>query len=248
MGVKTEMTYSRAISHEELRERLAKLVKGPVLGASDPAYEESRRVFNAMIERRPAAILKCSCAEDIAHAVTLAREYELPISIKGGGHSVAGNAVCEDGLMLDMSSMNRISVDPERGLAVARFIVPRALGVNDLRYPLVPFEREAEAAGGSVEHPHAFRDDLLAYAVARYQSNIESSHFPPACASAIGSHTARCAQDTVVRSRSTRTLSGVIFEITLRQQWLSQRIGRCQRRAAGSQPGAQVTDAQARPC
>jgi FAD/FMN-containing dehydrogenase len=118
-GVKTEMTNSRTMPHAELRDRLAKLVKGPVLVAGDPAYEESRRVFNAMIERRPAAIVKCSCAEDIAHAVTLAQEYELPISIKGGGHSVAGNAVCEDGLMLDMSSMNRISVDPERGLAVA---------------------------------------------------------------------------------------------------------------------------------
>ena len=95
------------------------LVKGPVLGAGDPAYEESRRVFNAMIERRPAAIVRCSCAEDVARGVTAAREYDLPISVKGGGHSVAGNAVCEDGLMLDMSSMKRISVDPERGLAVA---------------------------------------------------------------------------------------------------------------------------------
>jgi len=90
-----------------------------VLGAGDPAYEESRRVFNAMIERRPAAILRCSCAEDVAHGVTVAREYGLPISVKGGGHSVAGNAVCEDGLMLDMSGMKRISVDPERGLTVA---------------------------------------------------------------------------------------------------------------------------------
>ena len=113
------MANSRTISPGTLRERLAKLVKGPVLGAGDPAYEESRHVFNAMIERRPAAILKCSCAEDVAHGVTVAREYNLPISIKGGGHSVAGNAVCEDGLMLDMSEMKRISVDPERGIAVA---------------------------------------------------------------------------------------------------------------------------------
>jgi len=117
--VKREMANSGTISHGELRERLARLVKGPVLGAGDPAYEESRRVFNAMIERRPAAILRCSCAEDVACGVTVAREYDLPLSVKGGGHSVAGNAVCEDGLMLDMSSMKRISVDPERGLAVA---------------------------------------------------------------------------------------------------------------------------------
>src|SRR5262249_42515705 len=114
-----QMANSKTITNGELRERLAKLVKGPVLGAGDPAYEESRRVFNAMIERRPAAILKCSSAEDVAHGVTAAREFNLPISIKGGGHSVAGNAVCEDGLMLDMSSMKRISVDTERDLAVA---------------------------------------------------------------------------------------------------------------------------------
>jgi len=113
------MANSRITSHRELRERLAKLVKGPVLGPDDPAYEESRRVFNAMIDRRPAAILKCSCAEDVARGVTVAREYDLPLSVRGGGHSVAGNAVCEDGLMLDMSSMKRISVDPDRGRAIA---------------------------------------------------------------------------------------------------------------------------------
>lgn len=113
------MANSRTLSHGELRDRLARLVKGPVLGADDPAYEESRRVFNAMIDRRPAAIVRCACADDVAEAVTVAREYGLPISVKGGGHSVAGNAVCEDGLMLDMSSMKRISVDPERRLAVA---------------------------------------------------------------------------------------------------------------------------------
>jgi hypothetical protein len=66
------MANSRTTSHRELRERLAKLVKGPVLGPDDPAYEESRRVFNAMIDRRPAAILKCSCAEDVARGVTVA--------------------------------------------------------------------------------------------------------------------------------------------------------------------------------
>jgi FAD/FMN-containing dehydrogenase len=103
----------------ELRERLAKLARGPVLAAGDPRYEESRRVFNAMIDRRPAAILACSGPEDVVQGVTVAREHDLPISIKGGGHSVAGNAVGEDGLMLDMSSMKAISVDPERRLAVA---------------------------------------------------------------------------------------------------------------------------------
>src|SRR5215469_12572506 len=118
-GGMREVVNSRVTSHGKLLERLGGLVTGPVLGAGDPAYEESRRVFNAMIDRRPAAILKCSCAEDVVHGVMAAREYDLPLSIKGGGHSVAGNAVCDGGLMLDMSSMKRISVDPGRGLAVA---------------------------------------------------------------------------------------------------------------------------------
>jgi FAD/FMN-containing dehydrogenase len=102
-----------------LREQLAKLVKGRVLGAGDPDYEQSRRVFNAMIDRRPAVIIKCSGAEDVAHGVRVAREYGLPVSVKGGGHSVAGNAVCDDGVMLDMSGMKQITVDPGRRLAVA---------------------------------------------------------------------------------------------------------------------------------
>ena len=113
------MANSRTMLNGELRDRLTKLVKGPVLCAGDPAYEESRRVFNGMIDRRPAAIVKCAGAEDVAHGVTVAREFDLPISVKGGGHSVAGNAVCDGGLMLDMSSMKRISVDPESELAVA---------------------------------------------------------------------------------------------------------------------------------
>ena len=107
------------MANGELRERLAKLVKGRVLGAGDSGYEESRRVFNAMIDRRPAAIVSCSSAGDVAHGVAAAREYGLPISVKGGGHSVAGNAACQDGLMLDMSAMKHAAVDPERGLIVA---------------------------------------------------------------------------------------------------------------------------------
>jgi FAD/FMN-containing dehydrogenase len=103
----------------DLRERLAKLTDGAVLGPGDPTYEKSRRVFNAMIDRRPAVILECSRPEDVIHGVTAAQEYDAPLSIRGGGHSVAGNAVCEGGLMLDMSAMRRIAVDPARQVAVA---------------------------------------------------------------------------------------------------------------------------------
>lgn len=113
------MATAQAMTSGELRARLARLVTGPVLAPGDPAYEHSRRVFNAMIDRRPAAILKCSGAGDVAQGVRVARDCHQPISVRGGGHSVAGNAVCNGGLMLDMSSMKRICVDPGRRLAVA---------------------------------------------------------------------------------------------------------------------------------
>jgi hypothetical protein len=83
---------SRTTASAELRERLAKLLKGRVLGAGDPVYEESRRVFNAMIDRRPAAIVSCSCAGDVALGVMAAREYGLPISVKGGGCARCANS------------------------------------------------------------------------------------------------------------------------------------------------------------
>ncbi len=94
-------------------------VRGQVLSRGTEAYEHSRRVFNAMIDRHPALIVRCVDAHDVIVAVNFARENDLRLSVKGGGHSVAGNAVCDGGVMLDMSSMTSISVDPERRIAVA---------------------------------------------------------------------------------------------------------------------------------
>lgn len=94
-------------------------LQGPLLHAGDPGYDGSRRVFNAMIDRRPAVIVQPANATDIRHAVVFAREHGLPLAIKGGGHNVAGTAVCDGGLMLDLSLMTAVSVDPERRIAVA---------------------------------------------------------------------------------------------------------------------------------
>jgi FAD/FMN-containing dehydrogenase len=93
---------------QDLRDR----VHGPVLTVADGAYDEVRRINNAMIDRRPAAIVRCSGVADVAHAVRLAREHQLLVSIRGGGHGVAGNAVCDGGLMLDLSLMKAVHVDP----------------------------------------------------------------------------------------------------------------------------------------
>ncbi|MDN5860076.1 MAG: FAD-binding oxidoreductase [Pseudonocardia sp.] len=83
-----------------------------VIGPKDPAYNDARTVFNAMIDRRPAAILRCRDAIDVAAGIVLARRHDLVLSVRGGGHGVAGNAVCDGGLMLDLSGMKDVPVDP----------------------------------------------------------------------------------------------------------------------------------------
>jgi FAD/FMN-containing dehydrogenase len=81
-------------------------MRGEVLEPSNPSYDESRVVWNGMIDRRPALIARCRNAADVAASVNFARDHGLPIAIRSGGHNVAGYAVCNDGLMIDMSLMN----------------------------------------------------------------------------------------------------------------------------------------------
>ena len=97
---------------------------GDLLEPGDAGYDEARTVFNGMIDRRPRLIVRCAGAADVVAGVLLAREAGLPLSIKGGGHGVNGHAVCDDGVMLDLSPLKRIDVDPE-----ARVVRAQA-GVN----------------------------------------------------------------------------------------------------------------------
>ena len=80
---------------------------------ADPQYEAARGVFNAAIDRRPALIAQCAGAEDVAHAVNFAREQNLLVAVRGTGHNVAGFAVCDDGLVVDLTAMKGIEVDPQ---------------------------------------------------------------------------------------------------------------------------------------
>lgn len=85
---------------------------GDVLLPDSTDYEEVRQVWNAMIDRRPALIARAGSPEDVVRAVKFARQHELIVSIRGGGHNIAGNAVCDGGLMIDLSLMKRVKVDP----------------------------------------------------------------------------------------------------------------------------------------
>ncbi|MET0693351.1 MAG: FAD-dependent oxidoreductase, partial [Propionibacteriaceae bacterium] len=85
-----------------------------VLRAEDPGYDEARRVWNAMIDRRPALIARCHETADVVAAVNLARRDSLEIGVRCGGHSVAGHAVPAGGLMIDLTPMGDVRVDPGR--------------------------------------------------------------------------------------------------------------------------------------
>ena len=77
-----------------------------------PAYESARRVWNGLIDRRPAVIARCAGTADVVEAVRVARTHRPVVSIRGGGHQVAGSAVCDDGLVIDLSAMRGVHVDP----------------------------------------------------------------------------------------------------------------------------------------
>ena len=98
---------------------LADSLSGSVLLSGHPAYDNVRKIWNGMHDRRPALIARCRNAEDIRHAVTFARERELLVAVRGGGHSWPGKSVCDGGIMIDLSQMNAVTVDAERQRALA---------------------------------------------------------------------------------------------------------------------------------
>jgi FAD/FMN-containing dehydrogenase len=98
---------------------LAAAIGGDLLLPDNARYEEARQVWNGMIDRRPAAIARARTTEDVVAAVRFAREHELEVAVRGGGHSAAGLAVVDDGLVIDLTEMNQVQVDPERSAARA---------------------------------------------------------------------------------------------------------------------------------
>ena len=100
-----------AVQHDAI-EQLRDNLHGALLSSGDQGYEEARRVWNGMIDRRPALIAVCGGVADVIEAVNFARNHEVLVSVRGGGHNIPGNAVSDGGLMIDLSSMRSVRVDP----------------------------------------------------------------------------------------------------------------------------------------
>jgi FAD/FMN-containing dehydrogenase len=86
--------------------------RGTLLRPGEEGYAEARRVWNGAIDRRPALIARCAGADDVHEAVRFARAHDLPVAVRGGGHSVLGYGVCDDGIVIDLSALKAVRVDP----------------------------------------------------------------------------------------------------------------------------------------
>src|SRR5262245_61112870 len=104
------MTVLKTLKTAELRARM----KGDVLLPGNDAYEQARRIWNAMLDKRPAVIARCVTRSDVVSAVAFARDNGLPLSVRGGGHNISGSAICESGLVVDLSRMRTIFVNPDQ--------------------------------------------------------------------------------------------------------------------------------------
>jgi FAD/FMN-containing dehydrogenase len=100
-------------------DELAAGFRGRVLTPGQDGYEEARKVWNGLIDRRPALIAQCAGPADVVAAVRFARETSLPVAVRGGGHSASGHSTCDDGIVIDLSQMRSIRVDPEARTARA---------------------------------------------------------------------------------------------------------------------------------
>ena len=120
-------------------ESLAERIKGELILPASPRYNESRTLWNGMIDKRPAAVAQCVATTDVVAAVNFARDHGLKLSVRGGGHNIAGTALCDDGLVIDLTRMNAVRVD-----AAARraFVGPGAL--------LADVDRAMQAVGLAV--------------------------------------------------------------------------------------------------
>jgi FAD/FMN-containing dehydrogenase len=120
----------------DVLESLRAQLRGALCFPGEPGYEQARTLWNAMIDKHPAAVIRAAGTADVMRAVNVAREHRLVLAVRGGGHNIAGNAVCEGGLMLDLTPMKSVRVDPS--VRTARVEPGVTLG---------EFDKEAQAFG-----------------------------------------------------------------------------------------------------
>jgi FAD/FMN-containing dehydrogenase len=119
-----------------LPELLRSQLRGALCYPGEPEYDQARTIWNAMVDKRPAAVIRAAGSDDVVRAVDLARDRQLLLSIRGGGHNIAGNAVCDGGLMIDLSALKSVRIDPSSRTA---HVEPGVL--------LAEFDKEAQAFG-----------------------------------------------------------------------------------------------------
>lgn len=117
-------------------DELKSAIRGQVLLPGDASFDQARSIWNAMIDRHPAIILRCAGVADVRQGVAFARDNGLPLAIRGGGHNIGGSAVCDDGVVLDLSQMKSVHIDP----AARRAYVEPGATLHD-------FDHEAQAFG-----------------------------------------------------------------------------------------------------
>jgi FAD/FMN-containing dehydrogenase len=105
--------------HQDRIDELLAHFRGNVIRPGDAEYDDARQIWNGMIDRRPSLIARCTSADDVVEAVRFARRHSLLVSVRGGGHNIAGHAVCDDGFMIDLSPMRHVLVDPSARRATA---------------------------------------------------------------------------------------------------------------------------------
>jgi FAD/FMN-containing dehydrogenase len=127
---------------DDLRRRFA----GELVLPADPAYDAARRVWNGSVDRRPAVVARCTSTDDVVAALRWARESDLPIAVRGGGHSLAGHSTCDDGVVIDLGPMKRVDVDPVGRTAVAE------AGLLWGEYDAATQQHGLASTGGEISH------------------------------------------------------------------------------------------------
>jgi FAD/FMN-containing dehydrogenase len=113
----TDIHPGRTLGHATMRE-LASGLDGTLVTPGDPDYEDARHIWNHMIDKRPAAIVRAASVDDVVRAVSFAGSEGLPVAVRCGGHSIAGFSTCDDGLVIDLGALSQVTVDPEKQTAV----------------------------------------------------------------------------------------------------------------------------------